>query len=301
LELLKTLARRALKTYCHSGLRGRSRALAWLAPHVAPRGGAETVQIGAHAIQLDHRVRAMRLMAYGLYEPAECSMLSTLAPVGGVVFDVGANIGYLAAHFARAVGPEGRVYAFEPSPACLPSLRAVAASAVRTNIKVIEAAVGETTRRGTYYETQRVISHGFGRLDVRPSDPRQDITEHEVAVVSLDDFAQEEGLERIDLVKIDVEGAERQVLAGMARLFARGLRPALLIEVTVDGQDRSEAAEIGAALQRYGYASYLPGSRRAPVSWGALPDNFHNNLLWLCERNGASGAPWSASSTSSTI
>ena len=57
----------------------------------------------------------------------------------------------------------------------------MAGSADCSNIKVIEAAVGEATRSGTYYETEHVISHGFGRIDVRPSAAHRDKVEAYVA------------------------------------------------------------------------------------------------------------------------
>jgi FkbM family methyltransferase len=285
IESLKSLLRLALRAYCQSGLRGSTRAINLLAPYLAPRDGVERVPIGRHVVPLDHRVRAMRLMAYGLYEPAECRHLPYLVPSGGIVFDVGANIGYLTAHFARAVGRRGRVYAFEPSPLCLLYLDAVASSNNSSNITVVRAAVADASRSGIYYETERVISHGFGRIDMRPSSVHRQITEHAVRIVSLDDFFDNQRLDHVDLVKIDVEGLECQVVEGMTRLFSHGQRPIVLAEVTIAGDSRQAAIRIDKTLRLHGYSSYLIKKYLVPVQVDKLAHGFHNNVLWMHERN----------------
>jgi predicted methyltransferase len=67
-------------------------------------------------------------MAYGEYEPHELTTFRSIVKPGDVVADVGANVGYLTAHMADLVGPEGRVHAFEPSLTPLQYLRKVSES-----------------------------------------------------------------------------------------------------------------------------------------------------------------------------
>jgi FkbM family methyltransferase len=223
------------------------------------------------------------MMAYGLYERTECRHLRRLIARGAIVFDVNANIGYMSAKFAEAVGLTGHVYAFEPSPTCEPALQAVAQSSDWQNITVVSAAVAETSRNGTYFETENIISHGFGRIDVRPSNAHRVITEHPIHIVSLNDFFEDRSLNRLEFVKIDVERAERQVIVGMACIFARGLRTKLLIEMTGADQHRQEALAVHEILTAFGYRSFRINKEIVPLPIHALSRDFHANVLWSAQ------------------
>jgi FkbM family methyltransferase len=148
-------------------------------------------------------------------------MDAVLGP-GAVVVDVGANVGYLTALAAARVGPSGLVHAVEPAPDNVAVLRANVARNGLSQVHVVEAAAGrhggvrDLFLRG---ELSAVNS-------LYPSSCYARVTGVvEVPVVSIDDLV--DG--RADLVKIDVEGAELDVLGGMPRLLAsRALR--LIVE-----------------------------------------------------------------------
>jgi FkbM family methyltransferase len=129
------------------------------------------------------------------------------------VVDVGANIGYYALFFSRAVGRAGKVICLEPEPDNLDDLRRNLAINALGNVSVLPVAAGSedtklSLRRGL---NARVVSEGGGMsVDVRRLD-------------SLD-------LARVDLVKLDVEGYECQVLEGARRLIEEQ-RPSLFVEV----------------------------------------------------------------------
>lgn len=248
---------------------------------LAPRGWVESHRIGVYSVRLDHRVRACRMMAYGTYEWRGLGHLLRRLQSGGVVFDVGANVGYLSAHFAEAVGSRGEVHFFEPAGQCREFLEHLLASDGAGVLQANWCAVGESSGRGRFFETEHTLSHGFARLDRRPSERFTAVTESEVEVVSLDDYVAGKGIEGVDLIKIDVEGHELSVLRGFREGFERGMRPMLFVEATRGEAHDEGLRTVSHLLRRYGYRSYLPGVDLLPVDWEELPVGFHDNLLWM--------------------
>lgn len=141
-------------------------------------------------------------------------LIADLVRPGDTVVDVGANIGYYALMFSSLVGARGQVLCFEPEPNNLIELRRNVSSNKLANVKVIEAAVGEKNGRSQ-------ISCGLNGMVCE--DGNGDL---EVDLITLDSVINN----RIDFLKIDVEGYEGQVLAGARRLI-EGHRPAMFVEV----------------------------------------------------------------------
>jgi FkbM family methyltransferase len=147
-------------------------------------------------------------------------LLDELIEPGATVIDVGANIGYNTIHAARRAGPYGRVLAVEPTADNLAVLRENVAAAHLHNVAVAPVACGRAagTRplfvRGAQSAVNSLFPDScYARVtDVVP-----------VSVVPLDDLAID-----ADVVKIDVEGAELDVLEGMPRLLQKP--PALIVE-----------------------------------------------------------------------
>lgn len=157
---------------------------------------------------------------------------------GHVVLDVGANVGLFALHAARAVGRRGRVYAFEPNPSTHRRLvRNVEINAL-TNLEVQRTALGDREGEVNLFLPKPGVAGGATLLqewrDIvdqeapwDTSDPGEDVLP--VPLSTLDRFCEERDVEQIDLLKIDVEGAEPAVLLGGERTLRR-YRPSLLVE-----------------------------------------------------------------------
>jgi FkbM family methyltransferase len=148
-------------------------------------------------------------------------LLRTATPPGSVAVDVGAHIGYLTLELARAVGPAGRVYAMEPDPAVAATLRSnLRRNGLAARVVVVERAAGATSGRASLYvsgggETSSLAAvPGFRR-------------ELDVAVTPVDDVI---GDDPVDVVKLDVEGAEVAALQGMKRLLRRRGDLTLVVE-----------------------------------------------------------------------
>jgi FkbM family methyltransferase len=132
---------------------------------------------------------------------------ATSLPPTGTIFDIGANIGLAAAWFAHA-HPGHTVYCFEPLDGNA-SMIPLNNPAARVN----RAAVGAERGRVTL----RVDGHGTMASSVsRPVDTR----DVEFEVISLDEFVVAEGIDRIALLKVDVEGMEEEILRGAPRTLA---------------------------------------------------------------------------------
>jgi FkbM family methyltransferase len=154
---------------------------------------------------------------------------------GDTVVDVGANIGAITAYAASRVGPSGRVIALEPARDNLAVLRANVELNRLTNVRVIEAAAGRARETRQFFQRGEISAVN----SFYPESCYAEVTSvSNVEVVPLDDVVEGEAA----LVKIDVEGAELDVLAGMPRLLA--------------GPDLTLVAEWHPVLQRA--AGYAP-------------------------------------------
>lgn len=159
----------------------------------------------------------------GGFEPGTRKRLIRLLEPGMGVADVGANIGLLTVAAARAVGPEGKVFAFEPED----EPRECLARTLHLNglswVELSASAVGRKTGAQTFHVSPIL---GHSSLYALPSEEGE-AREVTVDVVKLDEVV---GKRRMDLVKIDVEGAELDVLAGMSRILKANADIALIAE-----------------------------------------------------------------------
>jgi FkbM family methyltransferase len=167
--------------------------------------------------------RAKAAFTVGTDEPAVQEELVRVLRPGGVVYDVGANVGFLTLIAARLVGPGGHVYAFEPIPENARAIERNAALNDLDNVSVVELALSD--RAGEAVLRIPRTNQGAHLASVgEPAGEEDDLT---VRTAALDEL---EGLRPPDLVKLDVEGAELLVLEGMRRCLETQ-RPALICEL----------------------------------------------------------------------
>ena len=142
-----------------------------------------------------------------------------------VIFDVGANGGVFSL-IAKAVNPSSSVFAFEPMPRVFSQLERNRALN-GFDIELVQKAVSNHDGFGNIAEPLDDLVGYAGGLDAPdPSIPSREI---QVPLVKLSTFAEQKGLDRIDLIKIDVEGHEPEVIEGLGPLLKS--RPTLLFEV----------------------------------------------------------------------
>jgi FkbM family methyltransferase len=175
---------------------------------------------------------------------------------GMTVFDVGANVGELTLLFSRFAG-KGDIHAFEASRAAFQKLEIVCQAANRRNITLNHLALADkkgSIRLHVYnndylsFNTQAVRKIKEYGLAVEP------IGTEETSAATVDDYCEEKRIEQIDLLKIDVEGAELQVMKGAQKMLESGRIKCLTFEFGQATFDMGNSpAEIEVYLKEMGY------------------------------------------------
>jgi FkbM family methyltransferase len=220
-----------------------------------------------------------------LHPPAVHPAVLGLLTPGGVAVDVGANLGEWAVPLARRVGPAGRVLAIEPAPRAATALDKTLVANALAQAEVIRCAAGDhdgIMEFAVPIVTSVRVDTGTARIG--PAGAGYEALK--VPLRSLDSLAPEYRLDRIDLVKIDVEGHERQVLDG-ARASLANFRPVLVLETghEADG-DRQAIRDLLGGLG-YRMLGLLLDFGMAEAGWPAYvavdrpfrPGDAHNLLL----------------------
>ena len=264
--------------------RGRTRLMFLLDPLLR---GAEETPAAVGSIRFPFLAGDDQLlMFYQLYEPTSVAFLRAWLRPGDVFLDVGANAGYLAAVAADCVIPTGRVHAFEPAPAHFARLERLAALNPGVAWKLNAIAVAE--RDGV---VDLFIHHHSGWHTTVRGFRGDEATQCRVIQVpsrSLDSYAAEQGLTgtgAIRLIKIDVEGAEAQVIAGAAKLIRSGAVDALLVELT-PLRDRERSRSLADALEFLRQAGFV-----ARLQWTLTGDVRVREPSWIAARLVGAEAP----------
>jgi FkbM family methyltransferase len=247
-----------------------------------PRSGIRTVPVwGRYSMSLDLANVIHRQIFMGCFGRDMTVWACTLLPPGGTFLDVGAHIGYFTLLAAHRVGAAGRVFAVEPNPAAFSALQSHLESNEVRNVEATMIALAEAEGTLRLY----VPPAGAGRDYNVTSMPRSDWTPIDVPCRRLDDCLAEWQVERVDVMKLDVEGAEPRVLAGGAEHLARGVVRHLIIEVNGPRLTEGGSSPEKLVEQLVGLG-FLParraGRRAVPVPidrWDLDPDHEYDRLF----------------------
>jgi FkbM family methyltransferase len=190
------------------------------------------------------------------YKP-EFLAIKKLVKADDTVIDVGANVGVFSTYLSREVGSEGRVFAFEPVEETFWRLKETLAINRCENVNTYQIALSNKSGISTMnvFEPQYSVWNSFGRPqfgDVKP------IGVEKVTANTLDIFTREHGLKKIDFVKIDVEGFEKDVLEGARNLLKTRAIGSLSFEISdipLKGGGRI-AQDVFDLLASFGYTAY---------------------------------------------
>lgn len=158
-------------------------------------------------------------------EPGTRRILQMISPAGGTAVDVGASVGLHTLALARAIGPSGKLHAFEAEPRLEPFLRRTlhANGLHQAELKIL--AVGAEHGEATFH-VARTIGHSSLYALGSPSDVREEV---KVAVRPLDELIAEGT--KVDVIKIDVEGAELDVIKGAENTLTQSPGCAIVAEL----------------------------------------------------------------------
>jgi FkbM family methyltransferase len=190
-----------------------------------------------------------------VYLPA-ATFAARLLQSGDVFVDVGAFDGLITIIGAQAVGPTGRIYAFEPTPASCAALRALVQSSKLDHVHVEASAVGAQTGTASFYiptNPSRAFNATLSMQTHIESVP------HVCTVQTLDAFLARQAGPAPALIKIDVEGAELDVLHGAANLLGSSRPPMVIFEASAQNASLFDRTvdDILAYLESFGYHCWI--------------------------------------------
>jgi FkbM family methyltransferase len=201
----------------------------------------------------------MRKMYLGTFQTDIINTLLTYLKKGSIFVDVGANIGYITAIASGIVGKKGIVYSFEPIPKYYERLQKVALLNTKYNIKTYDFALGETKGLAEI-NIPKIKNIGHNTM-VPGLLESQEIKETiKIDVRRLDNFILHENINKISLIKIDVEGFEIPVLRGLKKFFEQKKidLPPIIVEITPRAYDLMgfSLEELEMYMKKYSYNAY---------------------------------------------
>jgi len=209
--------------------------------------------------------------AYKRYtDRAERELLRQVLFPGAVVVDAGANIGIYSEFLSRCVGPNGVVHSFEPAPENFKRL--CAATRKLSNVRLSQAAVGEHSGKSELYLSDKLnVDH---RAYLADGDSRRVVP---IEMVALDDYFKPS--QRVDLIKMDIQGYELHALRGANRVLQENPNIKLLLEFWPYGLKQAGAdwidviaalVEKGMVITQVSTSGLIPfhsGSAREGADW----------------------------------
>jgi FkbM family methyltransferase len=246
---------------------GRTRWLNWLARRRAPGMFWDRLpaELGGAWYLCDLRDSLAREVCFlGRYAPQETALVRARLSPGATFVDVGANWGYFTLLAAERVGPAGRVVALEPDPRLYAALRRnLERNGWLDRVAALPVAAADRPGTGTLAGfDEHGGNFGLSRLSHSASGAGPAFA---VAARPLDDLLDERGLDRVDLLKMDIQGGEALALAGLRRSLAAGRVRRLLLELhpaEIAEHGRS-VAELVQELRGFGYRGWAVDFSRA--------------------------------------
>jgi FkbM family methyltransferase len=242
-----------------------------------------TVRYGPVTVVLNPRDPVVSgALVFRVYEKDETCFLQRVCRRGMTVLDIGANVGYYTAMTAHAVGPEGCVIALEPDPENFDYLTKTIAANHLSNVRTAQLAASDHEGQMMLYISDD--NRGDNRLYANELATRS----ISVDVVRIDKLLANWGVDYVNLIKIDVQGAEAWVLRGMRETIRRARKLTLLMEFWPDGLRRagSDPHELLEDLRTLGLELHelTAGGRTKPLEGGRaliarLPGRRYTNIV----------------------
>lgn len=226
----------------------------------------------------------------GGFEPATLQLYRRLVSAGDVVLDIGANIGSHTLPLAQLAGEKGRVLAFEPTRFAIDKLRVNAAlnpdlePRIEAGQLMLVAQPTDAVESAIYSswplaETEGLHEQHRGRL----------MSTEGAKAVTLDEFLAHRGVDRVNFIKIDVDGNEPAVLAGAEETLKRH-KPKILMELApyLFQENPEELRQMLKTLNQLGYVLSDANTGRAmprqiDALLGSIPDGASRNVLMTAQ------------------
>lgn len=225
--------------------------------------------VHGHKMYLDE-ADSLKLSWGGSHEPFETQFFEENVKPGDVIVDIGANIGYYTLYFAKKVTDQGHIYAFEPDPINFGLLEKNIEINEYKNITAVNKAVSNKNEKIKLYICEE------NRGDHRTYDSQEGREFVEINATHLDayflDFKKQ-----INLIKMDIQGAEYKAIQGMANLLKRKQDVKLVIEFWPYGLALAgaDAKDLFLLLQDIGFSIYEISEKSRSVHETTIDELLH--------------------------
>jgi len=193
----------------------------------------KTGKFGIRYILFPESAMDRHIRKFGIFQDFMTARAKELLPQDGIIFDIGANVGLMTLPFAVLAVPKGKVYAFEADFPIAARLQVNVDINYLQNTHVVPKVVQDnpemkeiTLYRRRAIDGDNLINEG---LSSTAKIPLHTVLEYAVMCTTIDAFAEEQKIERVDLIKMDVEGTEIKVLHGGERCIDQN-RPIIIYE-----------------------------------------------------------------------
>ncbi|MCS7074324.1 MAG: FkbM family methyltransferase [Bacteroidia bacterium] len=241
--------------------------------YLYPKPSWRTVQHNGSTLLLDISNVVDHGLYWGFPEPGYALILDTLRSAQ-VILDIGANIGSSALFFASQ-NPTAQILAFEPHPDTFQrAIENIRLNAYQ-NIELFNVGLGHTVGTLKLYE---VNERNPGMNRILPGE--FSFPYREIQIEVLDQVLKQKNINRIDFLKLDVEGFEYAVLRGAAEILSQS-KPVLYIELDDDNlrENQSSAQELLELLYQYGYREFIRADTQQPLSIHQSFSHCHYDII----------------------
>jgi FkbM family methyltransferase len=212
---------------------------------------------------LKARVWPGDVIGRGLYvtsrhEQQEVNFLKHVLKPGIVFFDIGANMGFYSLIASKRVGANGQVHSFEPNPRMFKELKYNVNLNGLNNVKLNRLALSDKPgiAQLSRYERGKEV---YGSLSQNIYPGAKVIGYDDVAVDTIDKYNKKEEINRVDVIKVDVEGAEFLVFKGAKALLSSSNGPVILFEMSQSFLDgfNTTCREVAKHLMNFNYKIFI--------------------------------------------
>lgn len=223
---------------------------------------------------LDSMVDQERYLLFmGDYQPPLTNFLHRYTPKGAYCLDVGANIGYYTLLFSRWAGETGRVVAFEANPHLVPRIQRNIELNHYTNVEVICKAVHDVLTQVAFY-----ISAHPGTSSIYAQNVADTLETIHVETITVDSFMAERSWERLDIIKMDIEGNDCFAIHGALETIKR-FRPVIVFEYWPSSADTIERTKALFDSLDYRLEGLFWNGDKCPFDWQVPAGSKHIDVL----------------------
>jgi FkbM family methyltransferase len=242
-----------LAAYHRTGIRGSTRVTDFLSRRLKSLQNVP-IEIDGGTLFADLRISTARgVLARPKCHTGEDLVMRKFIRDGDTIFDIGAHLGFYTLLLAKLAGNTGKVYAFEPNPELLPSLRRTVDQI--DNVELMEIALSNSEGEMNLYVPEDA---SMASLTDWTKGMAGDVHTVACAMKRIDDLVEGGKLPVPQFIKCDVEGAELSVFRGGLKTFDRANAPVILFEVNTKaaeafGWRKSEYFEFLESLEHPNY------------------------------------------------